>query len=152
VDDGNTAGVTVTSAIASGGSVVLNTTGPTVLTHVQAARDAAGDNVTVTTRQGDLTVVRVQAGANNGAIPLNAGGAILAGTSPTSSNVTAGTVTLSADGNIGVVTDAATGAGTPLLVSARTIDRITSTGDNRVVAITNPITSGTWTLGANSLS
>ncbi|WP_417069668.1 filamentous hemagglutinin N-terminal domain-containing protein [Niveibacterium terrae] len=149
VDDANASGVTLNSVIAQNGAVVINTAGPTVATLVSAASDAAGNNVTLSTSSGDLTVASVSAGPNNGVVTLTSAGSILASGGGT--HVTAQGVQLNAGANIGTVTDLVTGAGTPIRINASALNGVTTTGTNAVVSIDNLNTS-TWTLGAGAVS
>ncbi|MFY9476240.1 MAG: filamentous hemagglutinin N-terminal domain-containing protein [Aquabacterium sp.] len=149
VNDNNTNGLTLSSVTAGGGAIVINAAGPLTATSVAATADSVGNNVTLTTSNGGITVGSVSAGANNGAVVLNSAGAIVASGSGT--NITAHSAQLTADGNIGVVTNLATGAGTPLLVNVSQLDSLTATGANRVVSINN-VNTGTWTVGAAGLT
>jgi filamentous hemagglutinin family protein len=149
VNDGNTSGVTLSSVMALGGAVAIDTAGPTVATAVSAAADVAGNNVSITTSSGDLTVASVSAGANNGTVTLNSAGSILASGSGT--HISGHGAQLTAAGDIGTVTDLGTGAGTPIRINVDTLGTLASTGSNRVVSIDNLNTS-LWTLGAGALS
>ena len=149
VNDANTSGVTLSSVTALGGAVVIDTAGPTVATAVNAAADVAGNNVSITTSSGDLTVASVSAGANNGTVTLNSAGSILASGSGT--HISGHGAQLTAAGDIGAVTNLATGAGTPIRINVDTLGTLASTGINRVVSIDN-LNTGLWTLGAGALS
>jgi filamentous hemagglutinin family protein len=149
VNDGNTSGVTLGSVTANGGAIVIDTAGPTTVTAVSALADVAGNNVTITTSGGDLTVASVSAGANNGTIALNSAGSILASGSGT--HLSGHAAQLTAAGDIGAVTDLSTGAGTPIRINVDTLGTLTSTGSNRVVSIDN-LNTNLWTLGAGALS
>jgi len=149
VNDANTSGVTLSSVTALGGAVVIDTAGPTVATAVNAAADVAGNNVSITTSSGDLTVASVSAGANNGTVTLNSAGSILASGSGT--HISGHGAQLTAAGDIGAVTNLATGAGTPIRINVDTLGTLASTGSNRVVSIDN-LNTGLWTLGAGALS
>lgn len=144
IDDANTNGVNLANITANGGAVVLTTAGPTLATSVRATSDVAGRDVSITTTGGDLTVVGVSAGANNGNVSLTSSGSILASGSGT--HVTGHSATLSAAGDIGTVTDLTTGAGTPLRINVASLDGLASTGANRAVSIDNRNT-GAWVLG-----
>jgi filamentous hemagglutinin family protein len=149
VNDANTSGVTLASVVANGGAIVINTAGPTTATSVTAAADSAGHNVTITTSSGDLTVASVSAGANHGTITLNSAGSILGSGGGT--HVSGAAAQLTAAGDIGAVSDLATGAGTPLRINVGTLGTLTSTGSNRVVSIDN-LNTALWTLSGGSLS
>ena len=149
VNDNNTNGLTLSSVTAGGGAIVINAAGPLTATSVAATADSVGNNVTLSTSNGGITVGSVSAGANNGAVLLNSAGAIVASGSGT--NITAHSAQLTANGDIGVVTNLATGAGTPLRVNVSQLDSLTATGANRVVSINN-VNTGTWTVGAAGLT
>jgi len=149
VNDNNTNGVTLSSVTAGGGAIVINAAGPLTATSVAATADAVGNNVTLSTSNGGITVGSVTAGVNNGAVVLNSAGAILGSGSGT--NLSAHAAQLTANGDIGVVTDLSTGAGTPLRVNVSQLDSLTATGANRVVSINN-VNTGTWTVGAAGLT
>ena len=149
VNDNNSNGLILSSVTAGGGAIVINAAGPLTATSVAATADSVGNNVTLSTSNGGITVGSVSAGANNGAVVLNSAGAIVASGSGT--NIAAHSAQLTADGNIGVVTNLATGAGTPLRVNVSQLDSLTTTGANRVVSINN-VNTGTWTVGAAGLT
>ena len=149
VNDANSSGVTLASVVANGGAIVIDTAGPTTATAVSAAADLAGNNVTITTSSGDLTVASVSVGANNGTVTLNSAGSILASGGGT--HISGHAAQLTAAGDVGTVTDLATGAGAPLRINVTTLGTLTSTGSNRVVSIDN-LNTGLWTLGAGALS
>ncbi len=149
IEDGRTAGVSLASVVATGGAVSVSSAGPTLATLVQASADSAGNHVTLSTSSGDLTLVSVSAGANQGAINLSAAGSILASGSGT--HVTGQSATLSAGADIGAVTDLATGAGTPVKLDVHAIAGLGSSGSNRVVSVLNTGTTA-LRLGGGALS
>jgi filamentous hemagglutinin family protein len=149
IDDSRSAGTTLASVVATGGAVSVGSAGPTTATLVQATADAAGNDVTLATSSGDLTVVSVTAGANHGAVNLSAAGSILAGGSGT--QVTAHSATLAAGEDIGAVTNLTTGAGTPIQLDVGAITALSSTGTNRVVSVNN-VGSTALALGGGALS
>lgn len=149
VNDDNTNGLTLSSVTAGGGAIVINAAGPLTATSVAATADAVGNNVTLATTLGDITVGSVSAGVNNGAVVLSSAGAIVG--SGLGTNLTAHSAQLTANGDIGVVSDLATGAGTPLRVNVSELESLTATGANRVVSINN-VNTGTWTVGAAGLT
>ncbi len=115
VSDGNTNGVTLTSATATNGPVTFGSAGT-------------------------MTVGTVSANTTNGAVSLTAAGSILAtGAGP---HVTAKSATLTATGgSIGAVTDAATGAGTPIKLNVAQILGLTATGTTPVISVDNSNTA-----------
>src|SRR5690606_4309844 len=63
VNDNNTNGLTLSSVTAGGGAIVINAAGPLTATSVAATADAVGNNVTLSTSNGGITVGSVSAGA-----------------------------------------------------------------------------------------
>ncbi|CAO3455988.1 hypothetical protein [Azospirillum argentinense] len=122
VTDDTAAGVTVTSATASSGSVTIASAGT-------------------------MTVQSVSANTTSGAVALTAAGSILG--SGNGTHVTGHSASLTAtDGSIGVVTDAATGAGTPIKMNVASLTGLTATGSTPVISVDN-INSAALTLGNN---
>ncbi len=120
--DASTGGVTVASATASGGSVTIESAGT-------------------------MTVQSVSANATNGAVALTAAGSILG--SGNGTHVTGHSASLTANGgSIGVVTDAATGAGTPIKMNVSSLTGLTATGTTPVISVDN-INSAALTLTGN---
>ncbi|MCW2241359.1 filamentous hemagglutinin N-terminal domain-containing protein [Azospirillum canadense] len=128
VSDGNTNGVTLASATATSGPVTVSSAGT-------------------------MTVGTVSANTSSGAVSLTAAGSILGtGAGP---HVTAKSATLTATGgSIGAVTDAATGAGTPIKLNVAQILGLTATGTTPVISVDNSntaalsLTNNLVTLGA----
>ena len=115
VDDANTDGVTLTRVTATNGPVTI-------------------------TSAATMTVATVLADTTSGAVSLTAAGSIL-GTS-TGPHVTAKSATLTATGgSIGAVTDAATGAGTPIQLNVAQILGLTATGTAPVISVDNSNTA-----------
>ncbi|MBB3264626.1 filamentous hemagglutinin family protein [Azospirillum sp. OGB3] len=120
--DATSSGVTVASATASGGSVII---------------EAAGT----------MTVQSVSANTTNGAVALTAAGSILG--SGNGTHVTGHSASLTANGgSIGTVTDAATGAGTPVKLNVSSLTGLTATGTTPVISVDN-INGAALTLGNN---
>ncbi|MGY0781699.1 filamentous hemagglutinin N-terminal domain-containing protein [Azospirillum argentinense] len=120
--DASTGGVTVASATASSGSVTIESAGT-------------------------MTVQSVSANATNGAVALTAAGSILG--SGNGTHVTGHSASLTANGgSIGVVTDAATGAGTPIKMNVSSLTGLTATGTTPVISVDN-INSAALTLTSN---
>jgi filamentous hemagglutinin family protein len=142
VDDNNSAGTAVTSALADDGSIRLATAGETLLASVVSTVDSASNDITVTSG-GRLTVGVVNA-KTLGDVSLT--GDSIVSASSGSPRVTAAGLSLSAVNGIGSVTDAATGAGSPLLVNAGNIALLSSTAAGSVVSIDNSNTAA-LTLG-----
>jgi len=149
IDDNSTAGLTLSSVLASNGAVSLTTAGPTTATLVAAQTDASGNDVSISTSSGDLTLVNVSAGASLGTVNLSSAGSILASGSGT--QVSGHSASLLAGGDIGVVSNLATGAGTPVKLDVGSISALGTTGSNRVVSVNN-IGTGTLSLGGSALS
>ena len=149
VDDANASGVNLNAVVAQNGAVVINTAGPTRATSVSAANDSAGNNVSLSTSSGDLMLVSVSAGANNGVVTLASAGSILASGGGT--QVTAHAVQFNGGADIGAVTDLVTGTGTPILINASELTGASTTGMGATVSIEN-LNMGTWTLGSGALS
>ena len=149
IDDARSAGVNLASVIATGGAVSVGSAGPTTATLVRASADSAGNDVTLATSAGDLTLVSVQAGSTHGVVDLSAAGSITGSGGGT--HVTGHTATLAAGADIGSVTDLSTGAGTPVKLDVSAIGGLSSTGSSRVVSIDN-VGSGTLALGGGTLS
>jgi filamentous hemagglutinin family protein len=149
VNDNNTSGVTLSSVTSAGGAIVVNAAGPMTATSVASTTDAAGNDVTLTTSSGDLTLGSVSAGASHGVVTLSSAGSLLGSGSGT--NVSASHALLEANGDIGTVSDLATGAGTPIRINVGTLDGLVATGSNRVVNIDN-LSTADWTLGASGLA
>ncbi|MBK4722863.1 filamentous hemagglutinin N-terminal domain-containing protein, partial [Azospirillum sp. YIM DDC1] len=122
VTDATTSGVTVTSATASSGSVIIASAGT-------------------------MTVQSVSANTSSGAVALTAAGSILG--SGNGTHVTGYSASLTANGgDIGTVTDATTGAGTPLKMNVSSLTGLTATGTTPVISVDN-INSAALTLGNN---
>ncbi len=149
VNDGNTNGVTLNAVTAAGGAVVINAAGPLRATSVAATADVAGNNVTLSTSNGDITVGSVSAGANNGAVVLNSAGTIVG--SGTGTHVAARSAQLTANGDVGTLSNFAAGTGTALNLNVGVLDGLTVTGANRAVYLNN-VNTGTWTVGAAGLT
>ena len=122
VTDDTAAGVAVASATASNGSVTIASAGT-------------------------MTVQTVSANTTSGAVALTAAGSILGSGSGT--HVTGHSASLTATGgSIGVVTDNATGAGTPIKMNVSSLTGLTATGTTPVISIDN-INSAALTLTNN---
>ncbi|QCN98175.1 filamentous hemagglutinin N-terminal domain-containing protein (plasmid) [Azospirillum argentinense] len=120
--DASTGGVTVASATASSGSVTIESAGT-------------------------MTVQSVSANTTNGTVALTAAGSILG--SGNGTHVTGHSASLTANGgSIGVVTDAATGAGTPIKMNVSSLTGLTATGTTPVISVDN-INSAALTLTSN---
>ncbi|TWA82081.1 hypothetical protein FBZ85_102456 [Azospirillum brasilense] len=120
--DASTGGVTVASATASSGSVTIESAGT-------------------------MTVQSVSASTTNGAVALTAAGSILG--SGNGTHVTGHSASLTANGgSIGTVTDAATGAGTPIKMNVSSLTGLTATGTTPVISVDN-INSAALTLTGN---
>ncbi|HSI46755.1 MAG TPA: filamentous hemagglutinin N-terminal domain-containing protein [Ideonella sp.] len=149
IDDDNASGVTLSSIVASNGAVALTTTGPTTATLVAAQSDASGNDVSISTSSGDLTLVNVSAGANHGTVSLSSAGSILASGSGT--QVSGHSASLLAGGDVGAVSNLATGAGSPVKLDVGSLSALGTTGSNRVVSVSN-LGTGTLSLGGSALS
>ncbi|QCO18067.1 filamentous hemagglutinin N-terminal domain-containing protein (plasmid) [Azospirillum brasilense] len=125
VTDDTAAGVTVASATASSGSVTIASAGT-------------------------MTVQAVSANSTSGAVALTAAGSILG--SGNGTHVTGHSASLTANGgSIGTVTDAATGAGTPIKMNVSSLTGLTATGSTPVISVDN-INSAALTLGNNLIT
>jgi filamentous hemagglutinin family protein len=149
VADGNANGVTLGSVTAGNGPVHIVTSGDTIATSITVQTDAAGHDIVLGTSSGHLTLGSLAAGATHGTVSLTAAGSILAGGSGT--HISAQAATLAAGGDIGAVTDLATGAGTPIKLNVGTITGLGSSGSSRVVSVDNAGT-GALALGGGALS
>ncbi|MFC5359572.1 beta strand repeat-containing protein, partial [Azospirillum himalayense] len=122
VTDATASGVTVASATASNGSVTIASAGT-------------------------MTVQSVSANTTSGAVALTAAGSILG--SGNGTHVTGHSASLTATGgSIGTVTDAATGAGTPIKMNVSSLTGLTANGTTPVISVDN-INSAALTLGNN---
>ncbi|PWC72880.1 filamentous hemagglutinin N-terminal domain-containing protein, partial [Azospirillum sp. TSH58] len=122
VTDDTAAGVTVASATASSGSVTIASAGT-------------------------MTVQSVSANTTSGAVALTAAGSILG--SGNGTHVTGHSASLTATGgSIGAVTDAATGAGTPIKMNVASLTGLTANGATPVISVDN-VNSAALTLGNN---
>ncbi|UKJ77128.1 filamentous hemagglutinin N-terminal domain-containing protein [Azospirillum brasilense] len=122
VTDGTAAGVAVASATASNGSVTIASAGT-------------------------MTVQSVSANTTSGAVALTAAGSILG--SGNGTHVTGHSASLTATGgSIGTVTDAATGAGTPIKMNVSSLTGLTANGTTPVISVDN-INSAALSLGNN---
>jgi hypothetical protein len=142
LDDNRGAGTTLASVTATAGAVSISTAGPTTATLVQAQADGIGNDVTLSTSSGDLTVVSATAGANHGAVNLSAAGSIIGSGSGT--HVSAHSASLNAVDDIGSIN-------TPVKLNVASIDALGSSGTNRVVAVNN-LGSNALSLGGGALS
>ncbi|WP_454016197.1 filamentous hemagglutinin N-terminal domain-containing protein [Azospirillum sp. Marseille-Q6669] len=122
VTDDTAAGVAVASATASNGSVTIASAGT-------------------------MTVQSVSANTTSGAVALTAAGSILG--SGNGTHVTGHSASLTATGgSIGTVTDAATGAGTPIKMNVSSLTGLTANGTTPVISVDN-INSAALSLGNN---
>ncbi|AWJ93535.1 hypothetical protein Sp245p_27100 (plasmid) [Azospirillum baldaniorum] len=89
----------------------------------------------------------MSASTTNGAVALTAAGSILG--SGNGTHVTGHSASLTANGgSIGTVTDAATGAGTPIKMNVSSLTGLTATGTTPVISVDN-INSAALTLTGN---
>ncbi|TWA72857.1 hypothetical protein FBZ82_102458 [Azospirillum brasilense] len=122
IADDTTGGVTVALAFASNGSVTIGSAGT-------------------------MTVQSVSANTTSGAVALTAAGSILG--SGNGTHVTGHSASLTANGgSIGAVTDAATGAGTPIKMNVSSLTGLTANGTTPVISVDN-INTAALTLGNN---
>ncbi|CAO3380993.1 filamentous hemagglutinin N-terminal domain-containing protein [Azospirillum argentinense] len=125
VTDDTAAGVTVAAATATMGSVTIASAGT-------------------------MTVQSVSANTTSGAVALTAAGSILG--SGNGTHVTGHSASLTASGgSIGAVTDAATGAGTPIKMNVSSLTGLTANGTTPVISIDN-VNSTALTLGNNLIT
>lgn len=149
LDDQRTAGTTLQQVRARDGAVSITTAGPTVASQVSADTDGAGNDIRLTTSAGALTLGTLSAGATHGQVQLSSAGDILA--AGNGIQVSAHSATLQAGGDIGTVTDTATGAGSPVRLQVAALDALGTTGQGRVVSVDNAGT-GALVLGSGALS
>ncbi|MFV3076809.1 filamentous hemagglutinin N-terminal domain-containing protein [Niveispirillum fermenti] len=159
--DGNSAGVSLgnssTGLTVNDGSLTVTAAGPLAVVNVVQSTDGAGKDVTLSTTSGDVTITKLYAGASvsTGAPSSSQASVTAAGGITTVGNDThiiAGKLSLTAnDGNIGAVTNMATGDGTPVLVKVSSITGLSAAKAAAVVSISNSGT-GTSTLGSGALT
>jgi hypothetical protein len=142
LDDNRGAGTTLASVIASNGAVAITAAGNTTATLVQATADANGNDVTLATSSGDLTVANISAGANHGAVNLTAAGSIIA--SGNGTHVAAHNASLDAGGDIG-------STGAPLRLNVASLDSVFS-GGAATLAAPGDLDVSTTSLNTGSLS
>ncbi|WP_035707127.1 filamentous hemagglutinin N-terminal domain-containing protein [Niveispirillum irakense] len=161
INDSNSAGVSLgdvnTALSANNGSLNVKAAGPVAVVNVFQKTDGAGNDVVISTTTGDITITKLYAGTDSGTgspsqslANVSAAGSILV--SGTDTHIVAGKLSLTAgNGNIGAVTNLATGAGTPVLVKVSTISGLSASKDGSVVSVSNSGT-GASTLGNGALT
>ncbi len=161
IADSGTTGISLgtsgTALSVTDGSLVVTTAGATAVVNVTQTTDGSGKDVKITGSSGDITVTKLYAGAaastgspSSSLAEISAAGAIL--TSGSDTHIVAGKLSLtSTGGNIGAVTNSATGAGSPVLVKVGGIDKLSAATNASVISVTNSGTSAV-TLGSTAVT
>lgn len=147
-------GITLTNADVVDGSMSIKSATSVTVTKATVETDRASNDISIVASTGDITVGSLYAGTTSASGSPTASAAKLTVTqgnilsASSGDGIVAGKVTLTANnGNIGAVTNATTGAGTPVKMKVNEITELSATGDNSIVSVAN---SGTNTVSLTS--
>lgn len=132
LDDNRSAGVALNNISANNGAIRIKTAGDTVAAQVQSVTSHANNDIAIDAG-GNLSIGTINA-RSLGDVTLAAAGAIIGNSG---SLVTARSLSATAGNGIGIVTDTASGAGTPLYVDVSAIDRLASSAEDSIISIAN---------------
>ncbi len=166
ISDSNSSGISLgtsgTALAVANGALSVSAAGPVAVVNVTQGTDGVDKDVTITTSSGAVTITKLYAGTTTSSgSPSNSKASISAATdiltSGTDTHIIAGKLSLTAgNGDIGVVTDLATGAGSPVLVKVSSIAGLSAAKAGAVVSISNSgtgsstLSSGALTLGTGA--
>ncbi|SNS97476.1 MULTISPECIES: filamentous hemagglutinin N-terminal domain-containing protein [unclassified Azospirillum] len=166
ITDSNSSGIALgtssTALTAANGALSVSAAGPVAVVNVTQGTDGLDKDVTISTSSGAVTVTKLYAGTTSSSgSPSNSKASITAATniliSGTDTHIIAGKLSLTAtNGDIGAVTDLATGAGSPVLVKVSSIASLSAAKAGAVVSISNSgtgsstLSSGALTLGTGA--
>ncbi|MBP7335489.1 filamentous hemagglutinin N-terminal domain-containing protein [Niveispirillum sp.] len=166
ISDSNSSGISLgtsgTALAVANGALSVSAAGPVAVVNVTQGTDGVDKDVTITTSSGAVTITKLYAGTTTSSgSPSSSKASISAATdiltSGTDTHIIAGKLSLTAgNGDIGVVTDLATGAGSPVLVKVSSIAGLSAAKAGAVVSISNSgtgsstLSSGALTLGTGA--
>lgn len=144
LNDNRAAGTTLASLITQNGAIGITTAGPTLVTSAIGRTNAAGNDISITTTNGDLSINSIDA-SRGGNVTLTAAGSIkgaLAG-----NLVFGNTLTAIAGGSIGSATNLNNGTGgIALRTNVAALGTLSTAADGAVIVVNNV---GTLALNAN---
>ncbi|WP_144641135.1 filamentous hemagglutinin N-terminal domain-containing protein, partial [Bordetella genomosp. 13] len=144
IDDNRTAGVWLSTISTANGAIGITAAGPVTAYDVRVDTAASGNDISIATTNGGISVGQIDAGSL-GDVTLQATGDITAN-APTGTLITADTLNLTGN-NFGTVTDLATGDGVALRTNVAALGTLQS-AVNGIVSLDN---IGTTALVLNAI-
>ncbi|TBV17453.1 filamentous hemagglutinin N-terminal domain-containing protein [Stutzerimonas kirkiae] len=137
LSDSNTAGLRLNDILTQDGAIDIRAAGPLVAASVVSSSDAAGNDIRLQNASGDLLLGSLSAGDQHGQVVLLSAGAV-GRLSADATNVRAHSLSISANGDIGSVTDVLDDASVDALRTRVAVLSLLDTGsEGSQVAIAN---------------